>query len=147
MGSHPWYTSTPYKEPLQQALHELRHREFLQEVAADQSQYKSPESIEEGIAEYIEECDADGTCSILDIEQINSTPDDMECGCACPLSAEKLTAIFGKDKPTKAMLEDHSFRSAISNVYELIDRGQAVYIIAHIADKPSELHFYGMSYD
>lgn len=45
------------------------------------------------------------------------------------------------------LLEDHSFRSAISNVYELIDRGQAVYIIAHIADKPSELHFYGMSYD
>lgn len=147
MGSHPWSTSTPYKEPLEQTLHELRHREFLENVAADRSQYKSPESIEDGIAEYIEECDADGTCSILDIEQINDTPEDMECGCACPLSKETLTKIFGTDKPTKAMLNDTSFRSPTSHVYDLIDRGQAVYIIVHDGDKPTELHFLGMSYD
>ena len=145
MGSYPWWCRTPYKEPLQDTLVELRHRQFLQNVARDPDSYDSAEKIEEGIAEYIEVCDADGTCSILDVETITTKPQEFDYGSACPLSDETLKELFDTDKPTAPMLDDDE--GGADEVFDLLDRGQACYVIAYENDKPVELYFFGMSYD
>ena len=151
MGSHPWNCIAPYEETLDEALRKARHKEFLQEVALDNaSQYQGNEAaIEEGISEYIEECDADGTCSIIDVETILVNQEEFDYGCSCPLSAETLTRLFGTDKPSAETIHKGktSLRSPISELYGMLDRGQSCYIVVYDGNKAKELHFFGMSYD
>lgn len=144
MGATPWSCSTEYAEPLQETLVKLRHKTFLAEVASDPSQYKTGDAIDEGIAEYVEECDADGTCSILDIEAITTEPENFDCGTACPLTSESLIEFFGSDKPDKSLL---ARVERIDGLYEMIDRGQALYIPFYDQGKPAVLYFLGYSYD
>lgn len=149
MGSHPWSCTAQYEEPLEQVLLKARHKEFLESVCEDRSEFQSEDAIEDGISEYIEECDADGTCSILDVENVTTNPEDFNYGQSCPLSKESLTALFGTDKPTADTINKNrgGFNSPLYRVYEKLNRGQSCYIVSYENDRPARIHFFGMSYD
>jgi hypothetical protein len=132
MGAEPWDYFVPYEKDIQAALDKLRQREFRA------GRYRGSEEDPATIEEAVENMDADGTGSILDITHIAEEPDF--CAVA-PLSAEELVQLFGTDRPTREMIE----RS--TDLYEDIDRGQGVYIIAYKDGKPSEIFFGGYSFD
>ena len=81
---------------------------------------------------------ADGTRSILDINHISEEPD--YCA-AAPLPEEELLRLFDTEKPTREMIEEND------ELFELLERGQAVYIIAHKNGIPDEIFFAGYSFD
>ena len=82
--------------------------------------------------------DADGTGSILDMMQVADEPDFFT---VAPLPREEQVRLFGTDKPTRQMIERNT------DLYEEIQRGQGVYIVAYKDDKPSEIFFGGYSFD
>jgi hypothetical protein len=134
MGSAPWDIFTEYQPDTTAALKELRQKYF-------EAEYPDAASIEE----VIEDADADGTCSILDIEEIGlesiDVPRGGDCGSANPLSTKKLIELYGTDKPTRQQIEGND------DFFDDIARGCAIYIIAYKSEKPSEIYFAGMSYD
>ncbi len=140
MGVMPWEICTEYEPDLNAMLRKLRHREFLAEYANGQS--LSPGEIDDGIAEVIEEADADGTCSILDIDTISTLPDNFDHGEAHPLSKEQMIELLGTEAPSKTLVDAKQ-----DSLYALIDRGMALYVILYKGDVPSEVVFYGKSYD
>jgi hypothetical protein len=91
-----------------------------------------------GVEEALEDSDADGTRSILDISGIADAPD---FGVAAPLDPEILESLYGTDQPTRAAVE------ADMDFLEDVERGQAVYIILYAGGSPSELLFAGYSFD
>jgi hypothetical protein len=90
------------------------------------------------IQDAMEEADADGTRSILDMETVSDSPD---FGVIAPLSDDVLIDLFGTNKPTRNMIEWNE------DLFEMLDRGQGVYIVAYQDNKPSEIFFAGYSYD
>ena len=132
MGAEPWSNFTTYDSNIQQALDNLRRDVFA--AGAYRYAEEDPSSIEEAI----EIADADGTASILDIEQISDEPD---FNCAAPFSASELTAYFGSDRPTHADVE------ASDEYWENLDRGHARYAIVYADGRPSEIYFAGYSFD
>src|SRR4029453_11574710 len=90
------------------------------------------------IEQAMEDADADGTRSILDMERVSNTPD---YAAVSPLPSNDLVQFFGTDKPTRAMIE------ANDDFFEILERGQGVYIIAYRDGEPSEIFFAGYSYD
>lgn len=133
MGAEPWDYFVPYEDDVQAALDKLREREFLA------GRYRGSDDGPESIHEIREWRDEDGTGSILDITAVAEEPDFCT---AAPLSREELIDLFGTDRPTRRLIEQH-----LSDVYENIDRGQGVYIVAYEGDKPSEIFFGGYSFD
>lgn len=132
MGAEAWDYFVPYEANIHAALEKLRQREF------HAGRYRGSEENPSTIEEAIENMDADGTGSILDMMRIADVPDYFT---VAPMPSEKQIEIFGTDKPTRQMIEgNHDF-------YEDIERGQGVYIIAHQNDKPSEIFFAGYSFD
>ncbi len=143
MGAEPWSYFTTYQPDVNAALQELRRTEF------EEGRYSNydPDNIHDSIEEAMEEADADGTASILDIEGASLEPDDgLEpgSGVAYPLSEEKLSDIFGTYKPTRAMIENFQIQRKI---FADIGRGSCVYIFVYKDEKPSEIFFAGYSYD
>jgi hypothetical protein len=132
MGGEPWDYFVPYEEDVQAALEKLREREF-RAGRFNGSEFR-PGSIEEAR----EVADADGTRSILDMDGIGDEPD---FGVVVPLSKERLTELYGTEQPTRAMIEEQF------DLWEDIERGQGVYVIAYKDGKPSEIFFGGYSYD
>jgi hypothetical protein len=88
--------------------------------------------------EAIKDADADGTRSILDMERIS---DDPDYGAVTPLSDDDLVDLFGTSKPTREMIESKE------ELFDALERGQGVYIVAYRDDKPSEIFFAGYSFD
>jgi hypothetical protein len=132
MGAEPWDYFVPYEPDIQAALEKLRQREFRA------GRYRGSEDDPATIEEAIENMDADGTGSILDMMSVGETPDFFK---VAPMPAEVQRRLFGTDKPTRQMIErNHDF-------WEDIERGQGVYIIAYKEDKPSEIFFGGYSFD
>ena len=72
------------------------------------------------------------------MEGVADTPD---YGVAAPLPKDDLMNLFEIDKPTREMVEDSD------DLYELLDRGQGVYIIVYDGSQPSEIFFAGYSFD
>jgi hypothetical protein len=132
MGAEPWNCFTKYESDIQRALERLRNEEF----AAGRYRYaeEQPSSIDEAL----EIADADGTASILDIQQISAEPDFF---CAAPFSAGELTQFFGSVHPTRADIE------ASRDYWEEMERGQARYAVVYAKDQPVELYFAGYSFD
>ena len=77
MGAEPWEYFVPYEEDIQAALEKLRRREF------DAGRFHLSELNPETIEEALENADADGTRSILDISDVSEAP---EFCTVCPLS-------------------------------------------------------------
>ena len=132
MGAEPWQYFVPYEQDTQAALEKLKEREFR----AGRFRYseENPTTIEEAR----EIADADGTGSILDIDQVGDEPD---FGVVVPLSAEHLVELYGTAQPTHEMIE------ANLDFYEDIERGQGIYIVVYKGGKPAEIFFAGYSYD
>jgi len=132
MGAEAWDYFVPYEENVQSALDSLKQREFR----AGRFRYSehNPATIDEAR----DIADADGTGSILDMDQVGDEPD---FGVVVPLPEEQLMELFGTTQPTRAMIE------ANPDFYEDIERGQGIYIIAYRDGKPSDIFFGGYSYD
>jgi hypothetical protein len=147
MGAHPWFYFVDHQPNVGDALQSLRQREFkagrynpvidFPEFPVDAGS-PSPGAQHASIEEAMEDADADGTRSILDMEGISDTPD---YGAVTPLPKETLFDLFGTDKPTREMVESNY------DLLEEIERGQGVYIIVYEDEKPSEIFFAGYSYD
>jgi hypothetical protein len=147
MGGHPWFYFVDYEANVNAALQKLRQREFQAgryNPAVDFPEFPvgkespSPGAQHGSIEEAIEDADADGTRSILDMEGVADTPD---YGVAAPLPEEDLLTLFGTDKPTREMIEDSD------DLYEVLERGQGVYIVVYDGSQPSEIFFAGYSFD
>jgi hypothetical protein len=132
MGAEPWATFTKYDSDIQRALDHLRNEVF----AAGEYRYaeETPSSIEEAR----EIADADGTCSVLDIDRISPEPDFC---CAAPFTPTELKTYFGTDRPTRADIEDSE------DYWDDLERGQARYAVVYEEGTPSELYFAGYSFD
>ena len=132
MGAEPWQYFVPYEQDTQAALEKLKEREFRA------GRFRFSEEHPTTIEEAREIADADGTGSILDIDQVGDEPD---FGVVVPLSAEYLVELYGTAQPTHEMIE------ANLDFYEDIERGQGIYIVVYKGGKPAEIFFAGYSYD
>jgi hypothetical protein len=146
MGAEPWFYFVDYQPEINKCLQELREREFKAgryNPAEPFPKYPvnpnhAPGCKHASIDEATEDADADGTRSILDIDRVAESPD---FGAVVPLDKEELIELFGTDKPTRAMIESNF------DLFENIERGQGIYIIAYKDAKPSEVFFAGYSFD
>jgi hypothetical protein len=147
MGGEPWFYFVPYQADIDSALQALRRREFqagrynpvtpLPEFPVEAGA-AGPGARHASIEEAIEDADADGTRSILDMERVSEDPD---YGSVTPLSSDDLVDLFGTSKPTREMIESND------ELFDAIERGQGVYIVAYRDDQPSEIFFAGYSFD
>lgn len=146
MGSAPWDCFTEYQPDLSNALQHAR------EKALETKSYScSCEDGDHASFEDAMECaDADGTCSIIDIEDVSSHflkgGRSDEPGVAYALSPDHLTNFFGTDKPTKEAITGAPNLS-LSKMFGMIGRGCAVHVTVFRDGQPSEIYFAGMSYD
>ena len=146
MGGHPWFYVVPYGEDIDACLEALREREFkagrynpaepFPKFPVDLAH--APGAKHASIQAAIEDADADGTRSILDIDRIRRKPD---YGAAMLLDEDDLMDLFSTAKPTREDLEDDEA------LFESIERGQGVCFVVYEGEKPSEICFAGYSYD
>ena len=147
MGGHAWFYFVDYEEDINSALQKLREREFRAgrynpvtwfpefPVGPDSP---APGAQHASIEEALEEADADGTRSILDMMRVADEPDIFA---VTPLPPEDLVELFGTDKPTREMIEGGD------ELFANLERGQGVYVVVYKDDAPSELFFAGYSFD
>jgi hypothetical protein len=146
MGGQGYYYGVPYEDDIDRALQSLRKREFeagrynpvVPFLEFDASSTPSPGKNHASIQEALDESEADGTRSILDIERIASKP---SFGAAVLLPGRKRKELYGTEKPTRLMVTKNL------DFFEEIDRGQAVYFILFEDERPSEIFFAGVSCD
>ncbi|HEY0324280.1 MAG TPA: hypothetical protein VGC66_25260 [Pyrinomonadaceae bacterium] len=147
MGGHPWFYYVDYELDIDAALQKLRQREFAAgryNPAIDFPEFPVDENSpvigaqHSSIEEALDDADADGTRSILDMLKVSDTPD--YCAVA-RLPEEQLMELFGTDKPTYEMIEDND------ELYEALERGKGIYIIAYKDAQPSKILFAGYSFD
>lgn len=147
MGAHPYYYFVKYQSDIDAALQELRAREFeagrynpvipfLEFPVGPDS--PSPGAQHSSIEEAMEDSDADGTRSILDLDHISDVP---ELCAVTSVPPDELERFFGTGKPTHEMIEENG------ELFENIDRGQGIYIIAYKNGRPDEIFFAGYSFD
>jgi len=132
MGAEPWFHFAPYQSDIPEALEVLRERVF-----AD-GEYRGSEDEPDSIEEALENMDADGTASILDIDHV---ADEPEPAGVTVLSADETKRYFDTERPSRADIE----RS--SDFWEGIGRGEAICVVLYSGDRPSELYFAGYSFD
>ena len=147
MGAHPYYYFVKYNPDVTAALQELREREFKAgrynpvipflefPIRPDSA---SPGAQHRSIRHALKDAEADGTRSILDLDRISDQPD---FGAVASLAAEDLERLFSTQQPTHEMIEQSD------KLFEEIERGQGVYIIAYKDGEPDEIYFAGYSYD
>jgi hypothetical protein len=148
MGAVPWYYFVPYQPDLNKALEELKLRVFqsgeynpvtpfpfrrlADPPVLDKSKW--PQTIEAArIA-----AEADGTRSILDMDTV---AERKHYGVVVPLTPAEMLELYSTERPTKGMIEDGL--QAFSDV----GRGHGICVIVFEADTPSEILFFGYSYD
>lgn len=148
MGGHPWFYFVEYEPDVDAALRKLRQREFeagRYNPAVDFPDFPltadspAPGARHGSIEEAIEDADADGTRSILDMERVS---DEADFNAVAPMPRETLLELFGTDRPTHELIDESD------ELFELMDeRGQGVYVIVYEGERPSEIFFAGYSFD
>lgn len=146
MGGQGYYYAVPYDPDIDRALQSLRKREFeagrynpvVPFLEFDAASTPSPGKKHNSIQEALDESEADGTRSILDIERVAPRPG---LGVATSLASESLNRLYGTDKPTHAMVAKNM------DFFRELKRGHAVYFRIFEEDKPVEIFFAGVSYD
>jgi hypothetical protein len=147
MGGHAYWYFEKYKGDVDAALQTLRQREFkagrynpvipFPNFPPDANS-PSPGAQHASIQEAMEDSDADGTRSILDLNHVAEEPDF----CAVtPLPDEVLQDLYGTTQPTRIMVERNM------DFLEGVDRGQGVYILLYKDGRPDEVFFAGYSFD
>ena len=147
MGSEPYWYIVPYARVIEDALEQLRQREFragrynpvtpLPEFPVDPDD-PGPGAEHDSIEEAMEDAAEDGTRSILDLESVGEEPDFCV---AARLPDEVLLSLYRTTKPTRAMIE------AYPPLAEDLERGHGVYTIVYENDQPTEIFFGGFSFD
>jgi hypothetical protein len=139
-----------YEADINSALQSLRQREFQSgryfpaigyEFFPLTSDSPIPSLKHDSIEEAIEEADADGTQSILDIKEVSMS---RSSGVASPLEPLEILHIFDTETPSIDLVNEEDIPETI---FDFIDRGQAVYTILYENGCPSKLLFVGYSYD
>src|SRR5919201_6159737 len=113
MGAEPYFYFVPYQPDIDAALQELRRREFeagrynpvlpfLQFPVGPHS--PAPGAQHDSIEEALEDSDADGTRSILDLDHISDEPD---FGAVTLLADDVLEALYGTTRPTREIIEQN----------------------------------------
>ena len=150
MGGHAWFYFVGYEPDVNSALQKLREREFragrynpavwFPEFPVGPNS-PSPGAQHGSIEEALEDSDADGTRSILDMERVGDAPD---YGVVVPLSRDELLDLFGTERPTREMIEGDD---VADEFFERLERGKGVYVIVYEGEQPSEIFFAGYSFD
>jgi hypothetical protein len=147
MGASPYFYFVPYQDDIDAALQELRQREFragrYNPVVPFPDFPINPHAPAPGaqhatIAQVMEDADADGTRSILDLDHIADEPDFFA---VTPLDEDVLEELYGTSQPTHAMIERNM------DFLEDVDRGHGIYIIVYKDGQPDEIFFAGYSFD
>ena len=147
MGGEPYYYIVPYEADIGGALQKLRRREFeagrynpvtpMPRFPVDPAQ-RGPGARHASIEEALNDSDADGTRSILDLRAIGDTPDFFV---AARLPDETLMEVCGTARPTRSLAkEQHYF-------LDHAERGQGIYVILYNNGEPDEILFAGYSFD
>jgi hypothetical protein len=148
MGSSPYWYYVKYEDDKNNALKKLRQREFeagRYNPVIDFPEFPiteetaSPGKGHESIADALNESEADGTRSILDLEKVSENNDYC---IARILSKKELLEYFDTEKPTKEIIE-----KCFDNFIDDIERGKGFCITVYENDIPSELFFIGYSFD
>lgn len=148
MGAQPWSYFVPFEADVRSALQKLRTREFKagRFTCAGLNKASRPATIDE----VMEMCGETGSQSILDIYDIMDTPhqrsdegdfDPDRLAKVAPLDNDDLVELFGTAQPTHDQIESNC------DLYDRINRGEGVYIVAFKGGKPSEYYFVGYSFD
>jgi hypothetical protein len=150
MGGHAWFYFVGYEPDVNAALQKLREREFragrynpavwFPEFPVGPNS-PSPGAQHASIEEALEDSDADGTRSILDMERVGDAPD---YGVVVPLPSDELLDLFGTERPTREMIEGDE---VADEFFERLERGKGVYVIVYEGEQPSEIFFAGYSFD
>ena len=150
MGAQPYWYIVKYQPNINQALQQLRQREFragrynpmmpfLEFPVHTNSPAPGPGH--DSIHEAIIDADADGTRSILDLDHLATEP---EFGAVCPLPNHLTLELFGTLHPTRAQFEQaEDFWE--NEFFE--ERGQGVYVLLYQNGQPNEIVFAGYSCD
>ena len=132
MGGEPWFHVAPYQSDIRAALEALRQRVFAE------GEYRGSEAEPATIEEALENMDADGTASILDIDHVADNPEPTGVTMLSPADARQ---YFGTERPSRVDVE------RADQFWEDIGRGEAVCVVLYNGDRPSELYFAGYSFD
>jgi hypothetical protein len=149
MGAEPYWYFEKFDGNVDAVLQSLRQREFAagryNPVIASMWQLFpiGPESPAPGaqhssIQEAMEDADADGTRSILDLDHV---ADESDFCAVVPLADDVLEGLYGTTQPTREMVEHNM------DFLEDVERGQGVYIILYSNGKPDGICFAGYSFD
>jgi hypothetical protein len=147
VGASPYWYVVKYNPDVEAALRELREREFAAGRYNPVMPFPpfpvgphspAPGAGHDSIEEALEDSDADGTRSILDLDHVADEPD---FGAVAPLGDEALLDYFGTTTPTREMVEQSD------GLFEDIERGHGVYVVLYRDGAPDELFFAGYSYD
>ena len=132
MGAEPWQYTVPYQADVGAALDALRQAVFA--AGEFRGSEEGPASIEEAI----ENMDADGTSSILDIDHVTERPEPTGVTVLTPAQTLR---YFGTERPGR----EHVARA--DAFWDDIGRGEAVCVTLYEGGRPSELFFAGYSFD
>jgi len=132
MGGERWFHIAPYQSDIPAALEALRQRVFAE------GEYRGSNAEPATIEEALENMDADGTASILDIDHVAASPEPTGVTVLTPVEAKQ---YFGSERPTRADIE------RADRFWDDIGRGEAVCVVLYSGDRPSELYFAGISFD
>lgn len=147
MGAEAYWYFVKHQPDVQKALDDLRETEFAAGRYNPATPFlrfpvapndPGPGCQHDSIEDAMEEADADGTRSILDIDRVADEPD---FGAAAPLDEGLLEDLYGTTQPTRRMIERNM------DFLEDVDRGHCVYTTVYKDGRPDELFFAGYSYD
>jgi hypothetical protein len=153
MGGHPYWYVVKYKPDVNEALQELREREFQAGRYNPVIEFldfpigphsPAPGARHATMAEALEASEANGTRSIIDLERISET---SELGTARRLGDDVLQELFGTTRPTRATVEAKYGLLSHLRSHGLLRRGQGFYIMLYKNNMPNEIYFAGYSYD
>ena len=151
MGSKPWKAITAHDPDVRVALSRAQEEAFARgefgftyamtqmwaSLGMKPPQALPPEQKARSI-EHAREIGAEsGTCSVLDVIEIDARPAP---GVAGPFS--ELEEIVGTSHPTREQLQQ-----SLSGLYKRLGRGEAAYVPCFEDGKPVTIWFIGMSFD
>jgi hypothetical protein len=156
MAGEPWKVRAPFDANIDSVLENTRQRVFregrytkveghpfvtVEELDAffmrEELSFGEPDA--EGWAS-ADMSGATGTQSILDIRGVG---DRIAFGVAAPLNDGELREVFQTTTPSTADMTD----DRETDVYQRLRRGECAYVVVYDEDRPSQIIFYGYSWD
>jgi hypothetical protein len=160
MGAEPWSYVVGFEENIDLALKRLRRFEFCNGRFRNPKNYTSfpfadwsgatlseienlvtcSDGEDAAIEKIVEMAGESGTASILDMLKIS---DEKDFYTLSPLSQDVLLKIFDSEFPSNHMLTSGS----MSDIWDEVEIGHGIYVIAYENNQPDTIHFMGYSFD